>query len=215
MFRSRFVKLSMLSGVCIAASVTHGETISQTYSVPSETVIGGATTSTTVPKNFVTNFNQFNPALGTLTGVDIDFVYDFLLTLNLGPDGGGGSGSAGGPIYINGFSDPAPTGTGNGTGNGGGPNQVLLLPFATNTTYATTASLGGFVGVGTGSVEYAASGFVSPPVGGSASLALQGTSSVKVTYTYSVPEPATAYLFGIGGVGLLARRRRSQSLGRR
>lgn len=82
-------------------------------------------------------FNQFDPSLGTLNSVSIEYNLVFEGELEFGPDGGSGSFGFSGPILVG--SNEIAT-FGNGSGNGGPPNSTanFQVTFATTLTPITS-----------------------------------------------------------------------------
>ncbi|QDU57065.1 PEP-CTERM sorting domain-containing protein [Aeoliella mucimassa] len=197
--------LALVAGLLALAAVpasafelTQSYTISpQTLAGPSDTALNG------VPFSLSVDVDQFDPALGALTSVVVDFDMDYLLE-GTTTTGGSLSGSVGGTLY---WDSQAFGGGGNGIGGGGGPGP-LLLPFEVagvaggpsfNTAWA--------IGTGTSLLEYTGTANVTPTGFEGNTLGL-AAGTFEVTYTY-VPEPSTVLLLvgGLGAVAFAARRR--------
>lgn len=194
----------MLFFGALGAGRALGAVITEQVTVPPQTVIaatGVDPTDATV--TFTSSFGQFDPALGTLTGVTFDYDYEFQIVM-AGTAGGSG-GSAAGPVEINGAASSLVIAGGSG---GAGPGTV---PFSETGSYSPTGDLSSYIGAGAGSFAWQADEDVSP--GGTpdftAELDLVAPSSLTVTYTYTAPVPEPAALgLGIGSLFLLCRRAR-------
>lgn len=165
---------------------------------------------------------QFDPSIGTLTGVKLNATtLSESATLNLiNSSGSPITASIGGNEGLALYTFPNFNGF---TSEGGGPptnfnlpaNDTLSVPFGTfavNLTDAVPSDFTPYIGAGTISGSVAASrSFDSVfatggPFDLSANASGSATALFSVTYEY-VPEPSSLALFAAGGVMLLRRRR--------
>lgn len=192
------------AGVCavqlVFIGVASGGMVSQTQTIPGQAVIVGASSATEVDLAVTATFGTFDPALGTLERIEIDYAYEFdFLLRSLADDDrevGGSARTSGGELLINGterFSG-AGSGTGAGAGAGNGTEVTRLwdvdgsstLRVGTSPPVWTDAFVGPSGGVGAVSVVFSAdviSGISIPPA--SVSVSLLPESFVTVTYVFA------------------------------
>lgn len=154
-------------------------------------------------------FDRFDPALGTLTGIDFAWDYHFRLTLDVA-SAGGGAGGVTGPFTLEGSTIG---GDGNGNGGGGDTPGVQVLEFALTghqelpPAHIPGAWLLAFLGSPPQDVEivYEPRIWVRSTGDATVSLEMLDTSSVTLTYEY-LPEPDAGLAALVAIVALLARR---------
>jgi len=175
--------------------------------------------------SFSPSLTQFDPSLGTLTGIEID------LTMQLTPIVSVFNAS-GGPLAFtdsftnsivswSAFTQTASDNYSYDLSTGGIANPGLNefdgpSVAESSSTIVPGGSFASFEGVGSTSVTYNVSGGIND--GGSPGTPLfhggdrqfDGTATVTYTFTSSAPEPASLTLAGIGMVALLRRRRSSR-----
>lgn len=213
--------------VCGLALLGNAATISYTDYVPGPTATGFS------PLNFGGQFilPQFNPILGTLTGVQITYLSEWTNVTGTHTNNGAGIGSARlratfdsfltGATINNLFEQPVIYDTGTQIINPGGSISVPGQPLSgSSPTYnvSIAAALASFVGTGDLTFDLLAFFTVSNTFSGtfSGGQDAEGRGQLTITYTYDeapnseIPEPATMGLMG-GGLlllGLASRLRR-------
>jgi hypothetical protein len=226
----------MAAAIAAAPNVS-ASTITYSGSIGSISNVGTANPGSTA----TVDLQQFNPALGILTGISVS--YDFtgngsVTVYNLG----GPATTLTSPFYFEtDLSDPQGS-LGDPPGNlstSAASISIAAAPLSQspavgplNTTYTETpdptdpAVLLAYEGLGTAAYSatvYGGTGGTSGgPIdteyyiyGGSQSTANIDTGDISVAYTYTpvaVPEPASLSLLGIGSALLLVRRRRLQTI---
>ena len=184
--------------------------LTQNFTLSSSPAIIGPTgdSETLDPYDFFRlTVDQFDPSLGTLETVQIDFELDFLGTGTTGSSSGGLNMSLIGNLSANGDEFD---GTGNGGGTGGGPNTVLSLPvdLDLNKSYdpfGDSANIAAEV-IGTGTFELLFQGdilFAANTLGTSDGTLDFNGGTVSWTYGYTaIPEPST-YTLTAGAIGFI------------
>lgn len=156
--------------------------------------------------------DQFNPLLGTLNQVRVDYDFDFQISGTTGPAGGSLTSSVSLELNVN-FSPLSDSA--NIAVDIGGPNVLLEYPFSVEggaTISSASTFYNAFIGDGGVFLTSEADSF-----GGTSLIASSlGTATgqldllggtISLTYDYTpVPEPASAALLALGGL-ILARRR--------
>jgi len=214
-----------LALIALALPVAFGSSAMAATQVYGPTTFGTYTAGTS--GSF--NFPKFNPALGTLTGVDLAVTGNSYggsnIATNTSEFAGEGTVNVGTDIHVSGpgslvvLSTPIETAT--GTALAGGGQISVFGTNSTDTEYADLpnihhSDLSGYIGAG--NVTYS---FTSDTDTSTALLFSPNSTSSSpttfefipvVTYTYTpapVPEPASLGLLGVGALGLLAKRRRA------
>lgn len=200
------VRLACLA-VCLPVLLS-AQTIVQSFSFgPPDFTDSG---QTNFSHSFSGTVNQFDPALGTLTGITLDFSFTFSGSVTIGAAPGGGGLSTGGSVTWNGDTID---GAGGGSGGGGGPGSVVNLQ-STVSFLRSPAGLDFSMATGTGTalLSYDAGVSLSFPGDTTINTFQLDAGSMTLTYAYAaVPEPSTyAALAGFAALGVvIARRRRA------
>jgi len=207
------IALAFASGGLVRA-----DTVSYSNPIPASDAAGHSSLPTTAPFSLP----EFNPALGTLVSVHLDFDLNYQGELDIfnfsGSTQSFTNASSSVPITISAPSSGVPSLSASYSVSSGSlvsspPLNQFLGPVL-NTTIpfdALSADFASYEGIGNNSYLLA---YLSGTYGGS-TAAPGGTvffggdanslGTASVLYTYSaVPEPDTLVLFGIGALGLLA-----------
>ncbi len=127
--RAFIAAAALVLGGATAASM--GAELTQTVSVPAETLFDEVTADATRNLDLSATFDRFDPALGELTRIDVEHFFDFDLAVeSFGGQAGGGLNSSG-TLKINDALIFSGNGGGNGTGTNdhNAPPQVFTAPF--------------------------------------------------------------------------------------
>lgn len=224
------MKITRISAAAIAMLVIGGPGFADTIVQTESATLLDVGNSFAVP----VEFNEFNPALGTLTSLTVDLTASFSGTVgieNLSNVADVAAGVIAGSVTVatsdNSLSAevfPSATGPTHNLspfdgiedygGTSGATDSVSGAPASTSVSAPPAAVLPQFTGTGQIFLGLTASTF--PLVEGrereSAVETANATATVQLTYDYtpapSVPEPGTAALLGIGVILLAALRRR-------
>jgi hypothetical protein len=217
--KDKELHMKTLNAVLLAA-VSIGMLWAQSASADTITVSAGSF-RTTYSGSRTMSLTKFNPSLGTLNFVSIEF-----LPVISGTVSGYGTGSANesngwayefsGSTALSGpgFSPISRSFFFSGSGlvyQPGAPVFVAVGPATlTDTPLTLTSNLAGFIGSGTFSTTLSASYYTDLffSRGGTESSVRELGATVNVTYDYTpVPEPASLGLLAVGGLMLLRRRK--------
>ena len=212
----RLLTLTAVGVTLATLGVSHAraDTSTSTYTFPTTSVYSGSTNNLSVPKTFSATIDDFNPALGMLTGVAFTYSYDFT-TAYSGTTGGGGALSgtftlAGTQVKVGGLVQYAGAsfgGAGTGTGTASATSAAPIDPD--NGVSEVTGS-GTYAFVWSTTLNYSGS-----PGENLNGITLTPASSVTATYTYTpaaAPEPSTWAMLSVGAVGMaFALRRRGRA----
>jgi hypothetical protein len=226
-------KFRMKKIVILGAFIAIVSSLTSLTASGASVIFSGSISPTTLGSSATTDLPQFNPALGTLTGVQVtlDFsVTPFANILNIT----GGSqnftpadwGSSGYTPSLNTWTvslgsdswnvipPTVTTGPIYGTGQSvpsfntlelvGGTSAPADLTAASGLDFAAYTGAGNLVFGTAGTGNYAGSG-LGFAFGGGGNLT--GTASVTYTYVVPVPEPATLAFLSLGGLALILRKR--------
>ena len=201
--------------LCGMVASAHGAISTQTVSITPQTILSASTGGSSSASPLTATFNQFNPALGTLTNVGFTYTYNYNTTTG-GTLGGAGGGAANGNFLINGIvlqsGGQAVVGTTTYSvtaASSGTFNLTSSSPLVPDNSLSAVTGAGTYTFSFQDVVNYAGGGpSGAPPT----TVALVSPSSDTVTYTYTaaVPEPASLSLLGLGAIALLRRRKPSR-----
>lgn len=153
-----------------------------------------AASAASFSQTFSFTFDRFDPSLGLLSSVTVNYSFTFGGTVFTGPNAASGSFTVGGPITLDGV---VKTGVGTGGGNGGPPNATQSLSGTVSGEAGTAGSnlITGesLTGLGQTTLAWEMSGSLSASNGSIVDLALTA-GSFEVVYNYApsaIPEPST------------------------
>jgi hypothetical protein len=168
--------------------------------------------SSSFSPTFNATVNQFNPAVGILTSIDVTYSFTFSGSATIGANPGGGGYSVGGSVLWN--DDPVDGAGGDSGGGGGGPGSpVSVHVTASHSGTPPGLNFATATGSGTAILGFGASlsmsGFPSGTTYGTFQL---DSGTLQLTYGYSaIPEPDTYALFaGLAGLGVASWHRRKR-----
>jgi len=223
-----------LSGLCFSGTANAAPLITTNYITQTLTNSVGAT-------GYTFNFNKFDQSLGTLSGVNFTIVSsddqgsftvtnslsssvkvynptDYLDVIDLQGSGADFSGST---VTLTTSPDTGTTRFNGATLGANSLGTYTLSPadqsLASNVFSAINSSFWNLYQSSNGSGFVSFTAFNSPQVsvtGGAASFDMSGVLAntvLKLDYVYTVPEPSTYALFGLGGLALVIAARRKRT----
>ena len=201
---------TLLGAALLGAVHADAASVQQTFNFPELVYYDAATASDVRQEDLIANFNTFDTSLGQFTQVKIEWVYNFLVTVNSQVDGNGGGGSASGPLFINTMQF-----SGDGSGTGADGPGIFEVPFTADGEFTLTeqtnlAWFNAFLDSSGQEVDIIWRADVRVVINEpqtSVTLTRQDTSFLTLTYTY-IPEPASASLAALCAPAFLRRRAR-------